>query len=223
MYFKKRIEFWITVLVSSVFLLSCAPTAYFKTPNDVYKMNATVNMADGTIKNGLLTVLFENNIDTKSSLISLASPDGKTEQKINVSDIKSYMIEGNTYVRKYVNLYTAGINYILFVKQLSPENSKIKLYQLEQKYKSNNTGEDRDFYFISVPSQTTMQLIELHSSVLVPSFDEKMSAFIADCPSLLTKIKDKQKGYFYNFLTATFKKVEIMKRIIQEYNNCSQH
>lgn len=224
MYLKTTVSFWASLILCCIVIVSCASsTAYFKTPNDVLKMNASVTMKNGTVREGLLTVLFEKDIETNVNLISFIPADTKAEEKLQFSDIQSYTLNGNTYVAKQVNLNTAGTNRGLFVKRLSSQNSKIQLYQLEQKYKSNPTGEDRDFFYIAVPAYSATQLIELHSSTLVPSFENKMAAFVADCSSLSAKIKNKEKGYTYNFLTATFRKVEVMKRIIQEYDACDKH
>jgi len=48
-----------------------------------------------------------------------------------------------------------------------------------------------------------------------------MSNLVADCPSLANKIRSKEKGY--NIPTLLFpesKRLEVFKRIIDEYNGC---
>jgi hypothetical protein len=56
---------------------------------------------------------------------------------------------------------------------------------------------------------------------LLPSFDQKMSAIVADCPTLAEKIRLKGKGYFLAQVTFAIKKhPEVLLKIITEYNNC---
>lgn len=212
--------FWFFAIVC---LLNLSCTAeYFHTANDVYKTKATVYLKNGTQKNGELTIQLENGVEANPAGISLMAPGSPVEEHLNFADINAYVINGVTYLPKCINLYTAGLNRGLFVKRLSDSASKILLFELEQKRKSSDTGEERSLYFVLIPSHSVTELIELHSSLLVPSFETKMSAFVADCPSLAAKIKNRENGYFYNFMTPEFKKIEVVKRIIREYEVCSR-
>ena len=206
-----------------VCLLNLSCTAdYFHTANDVYKTRATVYLKNGTQKNGALTIQLENGVEANPTAISLVAAGSQEVEYLEFADIDAYVVNGSTYLPKYVNLYTAGINHGLFVKRLSDSASKMQLFELKQRRKSSDTGEERSLYFISVPSHSATELIELHSTLLVPAFETKMSAFVADCPALATKIKSKENGYFYNFMTPEFKKIEVVKRIIREYEVCTR-
>ncbi|GAA4735309.1 hypothetical protein [Flavisolibacter ginsenosidimutans] len=211
----------LTLLLSLFALLfsSCA-SEYFHTPNDLYRMKGTVYLRDGTQKQGALTVLFENGIQANPFSISLVPAGSETAEYLKFTDVAAYVINGETYVPKRINLNTAGINHDLFVKRLSDGKAKIQLYELQQKRKSSDTGEETSFYFIGVPAYSATELIELHSALLVPGFEEKMSAFVADCPALSAKIKNKEGGYVYSYLSSEYKKLEVMKRIIDEYTSC---
>jgi hypothetical protein len=206
-------------LVSSVLQLSCT-AEYFKTANDLSKTKATVYFKDGTKKEGLLTILLENGVEVYNASLSFIPAGSQTEERLDFADVAAYVVNGTTYVAKHINLYTAGINRGLFVKRLSDEKAKIQFFELEQQRKSNDTGDDRSLYFISVPAYSSTELIELHSALLVPSFETKMSAFVSDCPELAEKTRNKEKGFSYSFLSAEATKVEVMKRIVSAYNNC---
>jgi hypothetical protein len=51
-----------------------------------------------------------------------------------------------------------------------------------------------------------------------------MSAIVKDCASLAEKIKAKTKGYYIpsapSMVFPESKRIEVYKRIIEEYNNC---
>jgi hypothetical protein len=209
------------IIISCLLLLvSCATGHYFKTSNDVFKINGSLFMEDGTEKKGSITILLENGPSLKNDIVHFIPADSSKEQLIPITAIQYYAINGDNYYPKYLNLYTSGVYRLLFVKRLSPANSSIQLYELQQKFKSNNTGEEATYYFISLPKFTKYEAIELNSEQLVPNFDLKMSAFIIDCPALANKIKNGQKNYTYSILSFGSKKLDIIKKIIDEYNSC---
>jgi cytochrome c-type biogenesis protein CcmE len=70
---------------------SCSSTAYFKTPNDVNKMKGTIYMANGMVKNGLITVDYENyHVDYNQIRIDYA--DSNQGENLNFVDIISYVV-----------------------------------------------------------------------------------------------------------------------------------
>lgn len=212
----------ISLLIPLFFIVfnSCTATHYFKTPNDVYRTEGTVVMEDGTERKGLITVLFENGTDIRNQVMQFTPAGSTIAEDIAITKISYYTINGSIYYPKYLNLYTSGTNHLLFVKRLSAAGSKIQLFELHQKYKSNNTGEETVYYFITLPGSAKYETIELTSDKLVPNFDIKMSGMVADCPDLVQKIKSKKPAYNYSLVSFGPKKIEVMKRIISEYNSC---
>jgi hypothetical protein len=74
---------------------------------------------------------------------------------------------------------------------------------------------------LSLPSYDPLQTMNTRGIGLLPSFDQKMSAIVADCPTLAEKIRLKGKGYFLAQVTFAIKKhPEVLLKIITEYNNC---
>ena len=176
-------------------------------------------MEDGTVKKGLITILLEHD-DPKQNVISFV-PEGETNpQNMNMKDIKSYFIDGNTYVPNVINLYFIDYR-LLFVKRLTDENARMQLYELHQLFKSNDEGQETSYYFISLPSFPKYQVVDINSTKLIPIFDVKMSDYVSDCPGLVNKIRAKQKGYYYTFMSLRPKKLEVIKRIVKEYNSCN--
>jgi hypothetical protein len=204
----------------TVVLSGCKTTSYFKTPNDVNGKRGIIYLKDGTERAGDITIQFEAGIESKNFIELL--PTGATlSDKILIRNIKEYSIDGNYYVPKNIDTYFTGIFHLLFVKRLTPEHSKINLYELHQLYKSNDTGEELYFYFVSLPVQEPYEVWNINSINLVPGFDIKMSKLVNDCPELAKKIQLKKSGYYLPYLNfGNHKKVAVFKKIIDEYNMC---
>ena len=214
---KKLPLFFYTLVV---ILFGCKSTSYFKTPNDVLRKPGTIYFIDGTSKAGQISIQFEADIEVKNG-ISLKPTGSVTEERIPVRNVKAYTIDGYYYVPKEIDLYFTGTYNFLFIKRLTKENAKIQFYELHQAYKSNVTGEELYFYFISLPTHSQYEVWNIYSKNLVPYFDLKMSKIVEDCPALAEKIRVKQKGYFLPQLNlANSKKVAVFKRVIDEYNSC---
>jgi len=204
-----------------VILSSCVST-YFKTPNDVYKTPATIYLVDGTEKTGDLTVQFETGFDYDYS-VNLYHKETRNTEKISFQNIKYYKVNNDYYYPKQVDVRLDGKLYLLFVKRLTPENSKIQLFELERSYKTAATAQSDKLYFIAPPKSGQYEVWSIYGKNLFPDFEYKMSSLVADCSVLAEKIKSKQNGYY--IASASFssneKKVDVFKKIIAEYDTCN--
>jgi hypothetical protein len=204
--------------ICSLILSSCASSAYFKTPNDVNKRNGTIYFEDGTVKKGMITILLENAYPEVNVIKFI--PEGDTiSRDINIKEIKSYFIDGNTYMPKLIYLDFKE-HHFLFVKRLTGENARMQLYELHQLYKSTSDGQETTDYFISLPSFSKYEVTDINSIKLIPLFDIKMGDYVSDCPALANKIRSKEKRYYYTFTALRPKKLEVIERIVKEYNSC---
>lgn len=181
-------------------------------------------MRDGSKMPGLLTVTFETfnsaNIDYPDVVEFV--PEGKdSTEKIKLNAIAGYAMGNDFYALKKLDMYMNNINRLLFVKRLSPENSKIQLYELYESGRGNYSAEVKYSYYLSLPSSGPLEAINTRSSAIIPSFELKMSNIVSDCPSLAEKIRLKQEGYFLPMVTFNIKKhPEVLLKIINEYNAC---
>jgi len=217
-YKNSRARSFLWAVICSLILSGCASSAYFKTPNDVNKRNRTIYFEDGTVKKGMITILLENDIP-EANVIKFI-PDGETDSRnINIKEIKSYFIDGNVYVPKLIYLDFRDYH-LLFVKRLTGENDRMQLYELHQLYKSNSEGQETSYYFISHPFFSKYEVVDINGTKLIPLFDIKMGDYVSDCPDLFNKIRTKQKRYFYTFTSLRPKKLEVIERIVKEYNSC---
>ena len=149
-------------------------------------------------------------------------PEGKTENKrIPLSEITGYRLGPSFYDLKIVDIRMNGVNRLLFVKRLTPADSKLHLYELHESGKNNETGESLYSYYLSLPGFGSLQTINTHATGVIPGFEDKMSAIVSDCPALAQKIKEKAKGYYIPFVSFDGRKhPTVLLKIISEYNNC---
>lgn len=214
-------SFCLLISVLIITAQACKPGAYFKTANDVSKMNAVVRMLDGTQKEGLITINFgREHAGERYEFVVLTTPQG--EENIKAENIAYYKIGEDYYFPKIIDLYFDGTNRTLFVKRVTKENSRIQVYELFQQASETLDGQGSNNYcFISPPGLGRLETWNIFSKKLLPDFNIKMSALVEDCPELAKKILTKQKGYFMpQVMFGYAAKVETIKRIIDEYNNC---
>lgn len=212
-------SFKLIAIIFFVVLASCKSISYFDSPNNVSKQEAIVNMLDGTQKKGLLTINLE--VTFPGNFITLTHDD--TTERLLIKDIKSYAIGNNIYLPKLVTLEFDTAPQLLFVKRLTPDSSRIHLYELYQNNLQRDTRENLLLYFISLPVFDKLETWGMGNQNLVPNFDTKMSKIVADCPLLSEKISSKKNGYFFSQLTLSMvTKKEVLLKIIDEYNRCGK-
>ncbi len=207
-----------TIVVPVLFFLcGCKSTSYFSSPNTVLKKEAVVNMLGGIQKKGLLSIALETNYTV--NYISLES-EGKVERLL-IDSVQSYTLDNEMYVPKNIMVDFDGPLQLLFVKKLTPDTSRIQLYEFFQNRMQANARENLLLYFISFPSFNRLETWGMGSKNLVPNFQQKMSAIVADCVELAKKIQAEQKGYYFSqFTISNITKKEVLQRIITEYNLC---
>ena len=213
-------------LINCLILAGCIST-YFKTPNDVYKTPATIYLDDGTEKTGELTVQLETGLQTgfgNKDIVTLAHKEAGNSEQIRIESIKCYKIRNEYYLPKKIDLNLDGNYYLLFVKRLTPETSRIHLYELDERYRSTESGKSDELYYVSLPNSSKYEAWSIYSRKLSPDFEYKMSEIVSDCPTLAAKIKAKDKGYYIprgpRFSFPDANRLEVYKRIIREYNEC---
>jgi hypothetical protein len=211
-------------LLFLIMTCGCKEPAYFISSNELNKEKVILYLRDQSRIPGTLTISLENfynlNVDSKTSIRFI--PEGDSlEKDINLKAIEGYSIGPDFYALKKLDLFMNNTFYLLFVKRLTTESSKIQLYELYESGRGNNTGEIKYSYYLSLPSYGPLETMNTRSSGLVPFFDEKMSEIVHDCPALSRKIQSKENGYFLPLTSFNIKKhPEVLLKIINEYNNC---
>ena len=214
------------LLLIVVLAVGCKTTSYFITSNAVSKHHATLYLINKDTIPGQLTVELEDTYHIRNgaafpSYVEFA-PDGKdSAQRIPLSQILGYRIGTTFYALKIVDIYMNGFQRLLFLQRLTPDSSKIHLYELHESGQANATGESVYSYYLSLPGFDARETINTHGTRLLPGFEEKMSQMVADCPALAEKIRSKENGYFIPFTSfKASKHPDVLLRIINEYNQC---
>jgi hypothetical protein len=212
-------------LTAIILFASCKSAAWYETPNDLDNINSTLYLANGEKLEGKLSV-----DDGWSGVVKLQVPGEKKARRYKFFDVKGYKMRNDYYELKEIrDGGSLNRNYRLhFMKRLTPENSRIALYEFLDKeyshstyprYRTVNTVEKN--YYVQLPGEKGDGVWNVGLSHFVPNFDEKMSKMVSDCPALSQKIANKEKGYFYSQLgNSDETRVDILWKIIEEYNSC---
>ena len=213
------------VAVISVILASCKSAAWFETPNDLYNINGTVYLTNGKTVDGKLSV-----DDGWDGVVKVYLPGEKRPQRYKYDEVEGYRIRNEYYELKEIRDGSAlSRRYRLhFMKRLTPDDSKIHLYEYLDKSTSYSgyrrtrpTTTLEKNYYVQLPSEKYDGVWDISMSKFVPNFDEKMSEIVHDCPALSQKIASKEKGYFYPLVgLSDEKRVDVLWDIITEYNKC---
>ncbi|HEX7903789.1 MAG TPA: hypothetical protein VF487_07915 [Chitinophagaceae bacterium] len=189
-------------------------------PNDLQNIPAVLYLKNGTIVNGNLVV----NLNTSLTRpVSIQSQNNK-KFKYTLNEINGFSIEGN-----YFNLNDIKNDFLesrerVFMKRLTPENSRIVLYEHLFNTTNNINYTDkyahRPLYYIHFVNDKENEVWPLHGKKFTPLFSSKMSLILKDCQELSDKIQNKQEGYFFPEFTGDNRQLNVMMKIIEEYNKC---
>jgi len=215
------------IFIFCIFLFGCKSPSEFLTPNEVHKEKVVLVFRDQTKISGVINILHENSNSQHVSYNQYIEfiPEGEDSSKrIDINEIAGYWFESTYYALKKLDIYMNGIYRLLFVKRLTNENSRIQLYELYESGNANDVGNFEYSYFLSYPSCGCgpLDAINTRSRLIIPSFEQKMSLLVEDCPGLAQKILAKEKGYFIPVASFNIKKhPDVLLRIIDEYNKCN--
>jgi hypothetical protein len=109
------------------------------------------------------------------------------------------------------------------VKRLTPPGSKMAMYEyFSHTNTKNGQGyieyKDVTVLFVQLPNTTNDKIYQFGDNKFVPNFDRKVSAIVADNAALAEKIKNKDKDFFYAFVTEQSRQNKVWWNIITEYN-----
>ena len=218
------------IFISFLFLFlifiatGCGSSMYFSTPNNVQREKVVLYLTDSSKITGQITVSFEryySSLLTIPPYIEFIREGHINKERIDLKNILGYAFGQDYFALKKVDIFMTNIYRLLFVKRLTPANSKIQLYELHESGYGNATDEARYSYYLSLPGYSPLTTINAKSSDVVPDFDVKVSKMVAGCPVLADKIRNKEKGYFLPAVTFDAKRPsEVLLKIINEYNEC---
>lgn len=216
-----------TILFVIAFV-GCGTMASFDSPNSLRNINGTLFLKNGKSVNGLLVVQLGNMF---GSDIKVLEGDDKKSLNFKLEEVEGFRVRNELYLLRRKEGGIGLGRRISFMRRITPENSRIHLYELREKVdetnRSNNRGRLGDRYeteyYVELPNESAGSVYALGGSKFVPNFDEKMSRVVSDCPSLAQKIAGKRDGYFYAQVGLfTEKRLNVLMNIIEEYNSCGR-
>ena len=173
---------------------------------------------------GKITIPFEQHASNKFATPPAVYfiPEGQSvTERIDLKNVLGYAYGTDYFALKRVDIELNNIVRLLFLKRLTPEKSKIQLYELYESRYGNPTGESRYSYYLSLPGYSPMTTINARGPKVVPNFYAKFSEIVADCPVLAGKIRNREKGYVLPVVTYDAKwPGKVLLKIINEYNQC---
>src|SRR6478752_1548174 len=118
----------------------CKPYSYFNTANDFQNKNCTFHLLSGSELKGKATIQLETGRPADKFIYVKTN---ETTEKIAVDSIDFYTYNADVYYPKEIdfdaytipnkdNYYLPNQRYLLFMKRLTKENSRLNLYELFQ-------------------------------------------------------------------------------------------
>jgi hypothetical protein len=195
--------------------------SYFESPNNLRNIDGTLHLKDGKKLDGRLVVETENVFGSK---VRLYTEDEKKPMQFSLNQVKGFSIRGDEYELKEIREGISIGKRQFFMKRLTPQNSRMHLFEFSKKETTNKTSTRHvtEFY-VQLPDEEEDLVYSTNGSHFVPHFEDKVSRIVSDCPSLARKIASKQNGYFYAQVSLLKeKRADVMLRIINEYNDCQK-
>src|SRR5262249_21972295 len=154
---KIYMKTFLIAITTSMALFSCK-TAYYDSPNDLGYINGTLYLADGKTLDGKISVN-----DGGYGTVKIYLDGDKKPQRFRFSEVEGYRIRNEYYERKEIKDGTTfNRNYRYhFMKRLTPETSKIGLYEYMDKETSYSGSYRRSTsvtsleknYYVQLPSE----------------------------------------------------------------------
>lgn len=149
--------------------------------------------------------------------------------RFGIHHVKGYELRNQYYELKEVKGHFHLFKEFSFMKRLTRQDSKIHLYETTKKITQSGGKHTNAYtryeteYFLQLPGDETNVVWPLTGSKFVPHFHEKMSKLVSDCPTLASRILNKENGYFYAQVSVfKDKQANVLLNIIDEYNQCNK-
>lgn len=210
----------IYILIIS-FCFSACNTPYFTTVNNMGGQPATLNLTNGQSLTGKIQI---KTFDDYSTISNIAFAEGvsKTYKTYYLNEIDFLFFNGSNYsVKNLKGNEMWGGNALRFIKELTPANGKIQLFEYVTISKSTDGKEIKEAQlFVQLPGNQR-DVYNAQSEKFIPNFDEKVSPYVSSCLAVADKIKAKDKDFFYAFVNqGALKRKQVWMNIINEFNNC---
>jgi hypothetical protein len=182
---------------------------------------ASLTLSNGQTLTGKIQI---RTFDSYSTISNIAFAEGvsKAYKTYYLNEIDFLFFNGSNYsVKNLKGNEMWGGNALQFIKELTPANGKIQLFEHETISKGTDGKELKETQlFVQLPGNHR-DVYNAQSEKFIPNFDEKVAKYISSCPAVAGKIKAKDKDFFYAFVNqGALKRKQVWMNIINEFNNC---
>jgi len=193
--------------------------------NDNYAQPAILYFNDSTSLNGRLMIGKKDWSLSNEMYIRFFEGLSKKVKYIKPEEIKGFKMGDSYYEPKFLGMGGAISTPVkkTMVKRLTPEGSKMAMYEYQSQTNVKNANGSTEckttlVYFVQLPGTTDDKIYQFSDNKFVPHFDKRVSDLVQDKPALADKIRNKDKDFFYAFITEEKHQLKVWWNIVNEYN-----
>ena len=202
-----------------IFLISCN-SSFYNNVNDMGGQPATLYLKNGNVLNGKLEI---RSFDEFSSVQKITFSEGNTNryQLFYPKDIEGIYFNGAKYSLELIQAMDMwNKRAYKFLKNITPNQGKMQIFEDEYTEK-NSFGNIEKVTKLYIKLPNNEGVFDAQSDRFVPNFNEKVSRYLSDCPSVSSRILNKEKEFSYAFVNqGEVQRKQVWMNIVFEYNQC---
>ena len=202
-----------------IFLISCN-SSFYNNVNDMGGQPATLYLKNGNVLNGKLEI---RSFDEFSSVQKITFSEGNTNhyQWFYPKDIEGIYFNGAKYSLELIQAMDMwNKRAYKFLKNITPNQGKMQIFEDEYTQK-NSFGNIEKVTKLYIKLPNNEGVFDAQSDHFVPNFNEKVSRYLSDCPSVSSRILNKEKEFSYAFVNqGEVQRKQVWMNIVFEYNQC---
>lgn len=202
-----------------IFLISCN-SSFYNNVNDMGGQPATLYLKNGNVLNGKLEI---RSFDEFSSVQKITFSEGNTNryQWFYPKDIEGIYFNGAKYSLELIQAMDMwNKRAYKFLKNITPNQGKMQIFEDEYTEK-NSFGNIEKVTKLYIKLPNNEGVFEAQSDRFIPNFNEKVSRYLSDCPSVSSRILNKEKEFSYAFVNqGEVQRKQVWMNIVFEYNQC---
>lgn len=202
-----------------IFLISCN-SSFYNNVNDMGGQPATLYLKNGNVLNGKLEI---RSFDEFSSVQKITFSEGNTNhyQWFYPKDIEGIYFNGAKYSLELIQAMDMwNKRAYKFLKNITPNQGKMQIFEDEYTQK-NSFGNIEKVTKLYIKLPNNEGVFDAQSDRFIPNFNEKVSRYLSDCPSVSSRILNKEKEFSYAFVNqGEIQRKQVWMNIVFEYNQC---
>ncbi|AZB01830.1 hypothetical protein EG359_20530 [Chryseobacterium joostei] len=210
----------LAIAIILTLFISCNSSSFYHNVNDMGGQPATLYLNNGKVLNGKLEI---RSFDEFSSVqkITFKENSSNTYQWFYPQDIAGIYFNGAKYSLELVQAMDMwNKRAYKFLKNITPNDGNLQLFEDEYTQK-NSFGDIERITKLYIKLARSNEVFDAQSDRFVPNFNEKVSRFLSDCPSVSQKILNKEKDFSYAFVNqGETQRKQVWMNIAFEYNLC---